>query len=455
MAQTYDDKSVAVGRVTAGTDQRDLSLIQHQLRYYGIRGRTSRLRVWQRPDACSILTPMPPLPRLAPAAPTRGDGAVVDRSPFWIGSAASSGLRLHLPGIAERHASITEREDGFYLTPYSGVTTVRVGGHGISAATRLSDADVIEFAPAARYEFVTGANRAKPVAAADPEPVYAPEAPRRARWWKRRRRAGSTGVGFPIWAWLAIALIVAAGAYGASLLVTTIRSAASSPDGPPPLTEAEGRLYDSLMVESTRSLERGATLLDLGLQEEGLRQLADAITVLDASPLARNPWVEPSINTVAKAVRDVYQAHRLNPPAGLRRAGGKLADLSKTLSSNLTAEQFRQAVDRVQDAFEVAHQRRFTITGQDHAEHVSLYGKGSALDIRVRDLSTEQVRFLIDGFGRAGIRVKDFSTDAILQAQIQAARARGWDDRAGTGLHLHIDRFRDRRDRWTVTSGGP
>ncbi len=397
---------------------------------------------------------MPAPPRLAPAAPTRGEAAVVDRSPFWIGSSASSTLRLHLPGIADRHASITEREDGFYLTPFSSATTVRVGGRQISAATRLSDADIIEFAPAARYEFVTGAVRAKPVEP-DPAPVYAPEAPRRARWWKRRRRAGSARVGFPIWAWLAIGLIVAAGVYGASLLVRTVRSAAGGPEGPPPLTEAEGRLYDSLMVESTRSLERGATLLDLGLQEEGLRQLADAITVLDASPIARNPWVEPSINTVAKAVRDIYQAHRLNPPAGLRAAGGKLADLSQTLSSNLTADQFRQAVDRVQTAFQAAHSRPFTITGQDHAEHVSLYGKGSALDIRVRDLSTEQVRFLIDAFGRSGIRVKDFSTDAILQAQIQAARARGWNDRAGTGLHLHIDRFRDRRDRWTVTAGGP
>lgn len=375
----------------------------------------------------------------------------MDRSPFWIGASASSALRLHLPGMAERQASITEREDGFYLTPFSSATVVRVGGRQISAATRLSDADVIEFAPAARYEFVTGAVRVKPVER-EPEPEYAPEAPRRPPWWKRKRRAGSAQVGFPLWAWLAIALIVAAGVYGASLLVRTVRSATGAPQGPPPLTEAEGRLYDSLMVESTRSLERGATLLDLGLQEEGLRQLADAITILDASVIARNPWVEPSINTVAKAVRDIYEAHRLNPPAGLRAAGGKLADLSQTLSSNLTADQFRQAVDRVQGAFEAAHSRQFTITGQDHAEHVSLYGKGSALDIRVRDLSTEQVRFLIDAFGRSGIRVKDFSTDAILQAQIQAARARGWNDRAGTGLHLHIDRFRDRRDRWTVTA---
>jgi hypothetical protein len=49
-----------------------------------------------------------------------------------------------------------------------------------------------------------------------------------------------------------------------------------------------------------------------------------------------------------------------------------------------------------------------------------------------------------------GIRVKDFSDDAILQAQIRSARAAGLADRAGTGLHLHVDRFPNRRDRWTV-----
>jgi hypothetical protein len=53
----------------------------------------------------------------------------------------------------------------------------------------------------------------------------------------------------------------------------------------------------------------------------------------------------------------------------------------------------------------------------------------------------------------AGIRVKDFSTDSVLQAQIQSAIKAGLADRAGTGVHLHVDRFADRHDRWTTGSG--
>jgi hypothetical protein len=49
-----------------------------------------------------------------------------------------------------------------------------------------------------------------------------------------------------------------------------------------------------------------------------------------------------------------------------------------------------------------------------------------------------------------GIRVKDFSDDAVLRAQIRSAHAAGLSARAGTGLHLHVDRFPNRRDRWTV-----
>ena len=67
-------------------------------------------------------------------------------------------------------------------------------------------------------------------------------------------------------------------------------------------------------------------------------------------------------------------------------------------------------------------------------------------------MSREQTGYLIAGFGAVGIRVKDFSDDVILQRQIRAAVAAGLADRAGTGLHLHIDRFRDRRDRYTVTA---
>ena len=125
--------------------------------------------------------------------------------------------------------------------------------------------------------------------------------------------------------------------------------------------------------------------------------------------------------------------------------------MSLSLGSKLTSDQFKQAVDEAQLAFQAQFQRAFEITGRDHPEHLSLYGPGSAFDVRTRDLSASQVQFLIQRFGERGIRVKDFSLDAVLLAQIQAAIKRGVPDRAGTGKHLHIDRFRDRRDKYTVT----
>jgi hypothetical protein len=61
---------------------------------------------------------------------------------------------------------------------------------------------------------------------------------------------------------------------------------------------------------------------------------------------------------------------------------------------------------------------------------------------------------VVDACRQRGIRVKDFSQDSILQLQVAAAKRAGLLDRAGTGLHLHIDRFAGRRDRWTVTTSG-
>ena len=94
--------------------------------------------------------------------------------------------------------------------------------------------------------------------------------------------------------------------------------------------------------------------------------------------------------------------------------------------------------------------REIVVTGRDHAEHLALYGAGGAVDLRVRDLTPGQVAYAVAELRRAGVRVKDFSSDAVLRAQVAAARAAGLADRAGTGLHLHADRFLDRTDRWTV-----
>jgi hypothetical protein len=205
------------------------------------------------------------------------------------------------------------------------------------------------------------------------------------------------------------------------------------------------------MADASRSIERGSTLLELGLATPALEEFAGAIAAFEGSILAQNKYVRPTIEGLAATVHDIYQYYRIATPAAFARASGRRMDFSRSLPARLSVDQFRVAVDRVGMGFKRKYGRTIEITGADHPEHLSLYGPGGALDIRVKNLSREQVSFLIAGFGAVGIRVKDFSDDVVIQRQIQAAIAAGLADRAGTGLHLHIDRFRDRRDRYTVT----
>ena len=60
------------------------------------------------------------------------------------------------------------------------------------------------------------------------------------------------------------------------------------------------------------------------------------------------------------------------------------------------------------------------------------------------------VLMMVAAFTGKRVRVKDFSSDQVLAAQVAAAIRAGRPDVAGTGVHLHVDRFRDRNDRWTV-----
>jgi len=390
-------------------------------------------------------------PRLVPVAPTQGDATAVDRSPFWIGGAASAALKVYLPGIADRHASITEREDGFYLAPFSPSTAIRLDGQPVTGAVKLRDAAVIELGPAARYEFVTGEVRAKPKVEAPPEPVYEGAEPSRRAWWSRRRtRHRRRGAGFPLWGWALVGVVTVAMFFVGARVYRLISDARQEPLPPAALNQFEGQLYDELMVQATTHIERGATLLDLGLKDAAGRELAAAITTFDQSVIRDNPWVQQGLDAIKKTVEDLYRYNKLELPPGMRRAPRKTFDLSANLSANLNPEQFVGAVEQIRTAYRAQFRDTVVITGRDHPEHLSLYGKSSAMDVRVRGLRPDQVQFLIDGFGGRGIRVKDFSKDQVLQAQIQAAIRAGVPDRAGTGVHLHIDRYRDRSDRWTV-----
>ncbi|MEZ4455793.1 MAG: FHA domain-containing protein [Gemmatimonadales bacterium] len=268
---------------------------------------------------------MAPLPKLVPAAPTRGEPVDVDRSPWWIGSSAGSALRVYLPGVADRHASITEREDGYYLSPMPGAA-IMLNGRPVSAATRLTDGVIVEISPAARWEFVTGEPRI--VAAPEPEAEAAPEYAAlepsgKKMGWSRRRRIRSNRAGFPLWGWAAILLLVAALGFGIRTVVTALRSSNAEPEIQAPITATEQQLYDSLMVESTRNVERGATLLDRSARRSA-RQFALAINVLEAKRRARSEW---SSRASARSSRRCGTSARIAPksPSGIQAVRGKLA----------------------------------------------------------------------------------------------------------------------------------
>ncbi len=391
---------------------------------------------------------MAPLVRLVPVPPTPGAPVTVDRSPFWIGSGGNAALQSSLPGVAERHASITVQADSLYLSPFPGAPPPRIGGRPVTRSTQLRDRDRIEIGPVGKWDVAIGDVRPEPAAPAPPL-AAAPRPP--AVQPSRPRPAASPQGRFPRWATallVALALVAIVGAYIGYQAWSNAQAVAGQPADS--FTAREIQLYDSLMTESSRSIERGSTLLELGLRDAAREEFALALAAFEKSLLADNRFVRPTIEALAATVSEVYRFNRLDAPAAFSRGGGRRMDLSKNLPARLSTDQFRVAVEQVRLGFRRRFTRDIEITGADHPEHLSLYGPGGALDIRVKNLSREQTGFLIAGFGAVGIRVKDFSSDDILQRQIRAAMAAGLADRAGTGLHLHIDRYRDRRDRYTV-----
>lgn len=388
-------------------------------------------------------------PKLVPSAPTQGPEVPVAGSPFWIGTAADAGIRLFLPGIAERHVSILEREDGYWVSPSRSDAAPRVNGQPADAPRRLRHGDVLELAPGVIYRFDTGA--APP--AAPPPPRRAPQALEEPRARPPRRRQGglvdrkSRRV-----RWMrraAVAAAVALGVVAVVLAVSTLRRREAVQSS---ISEADAAQIDSLMMVSYERVERGTALLGMGLRNDALREFAGAVNVLQASRWGRNEYVRPRILRLEAAIVAVYRDQKVAVPSAYRAvaAAPPPPPPSAAPRGSLTPAEFASAVEATQVEFAARYGRQIEVTGRDHGEHVMLYGVGGALDLRVRDLTREQIVFAIQAFNRRGVRVKDFSDDAVLQAQVASALRRNRRDLMGTGLHMHIDRFANRWDRWTT-----
>lgn len=103
---------------------------------------------------------------------------------------------------------------------------------------------------------------------------------------------------------------------------------------------------------------------------------------------------------------------------------------------------FQQRFTELQKRFREKYERDITLTGADHAEHRRLYGAGSAYDIRVRDLSREQVKFIIATGNALDLRIKDFSTwESVAAHNARSLKLGRPSDTFATGIHLHIDRM--------------
>lgn len=108
----------------------------------------------------------------------------------------------------------------------------------------------------------------------------------------------------------------------------------------------------------------------------------------------------------------------------------------------LAADAFQSKFIDLRARFQEKYGRDLTITGADHSEHRRLYGSGSAYDIRVRDLTREQVKFIIATGSQLGLRIKDFSTWESVAAHNARTLMLGRPlDTLATGVHLHIDRM--------------
>jgi hypothetical protein len=161
----------------------------------------------------------------------------------------------------------------------------------------------------------------------------------------------------------------------------------------------------------------------------GLRELVEKINRYETSSITANAsggWKTQEFDgRPAEDRADVAEAQEFDIPTG-----------------PLTSADFQSRFNELRKSFRGMYGRDMTLTGADHGEHTRLYGRGSAYDIRVRDLNREQVNYIIATGNKLGLRIKDFST----WDKVAAHNARSFSlgrplDTYATGIHLHIDRM--------------
>ncbi len=378
-------------------------------------------------------------PPLAPVSyPLRG-------ATMRIGRGVDAGVRVEHPLVDARHAMLLEREDGWWLAATAG--RVQLNGQSFGGEHRLAHGDRLTLAPGATLRFDSAI-----VAVTPREPPHTAPPVRRARRrrWRMPRLSMPSLSWHGIAPWLAVTLLlIMMGGFG----WYAWRTWGAQPDlrGPQaPLTREQASQFDSLLTVAYDHIERGQVLVEYGANTSALDEFATGIAAITASSLRNVPYVQQRVEALRASVADIYRTRNLSVPGTYAAAKRTVSLATSGLRAALSVPQFATAFAALQAAFVARYNAKLVVTGSDHPEHRSLYGPGGALDLRSSTLKPDQVQFVVNEARARGIRVKDFSQDAILRAQIAAAIKAGLADRAGTGLHLHIDRFANRRDRYTV-----
>ena len=175
-------------------------------------------------------------PVLTPVAPTRGAAQPITASPTWIGSASNCHLQLQLPGVADHHLALLEREDGWWASEGKGRTSIN--GQPLSGTRLLADGDVIDIVAGCRYEFSSGVPRAQRRAEEPAEVAVKIAKPRRVH------RPGGGRAWGPYVAVAALLLLLGIGGY--ALYVALVKAEKS----PEILTDQQAELFDRLLVEA-------------------------------------------------------------------------------------------------------------------------------------------------------------------------------------------------------------
>jgi hypothetical protein len=231
-----------------------------------------------------------------------------------------------------------------------------------------------------------------------------------------------------------------------SMLTLTAASAGAQ-------TGAATSRTDEILAGARQHLAKGEACLAAGNTDCARREFDEAIDFVfeQRVDVRSDPRLRAGFTEIIEKIyryetqTESAQAARLWKPQEYE--GRPAADEAEVAETDLpvgpmNAVEFQRRFALLRAAFREAYDRDITLTGADHGEHRRLYGRGSAFDIRVRDLTREQVVFIIGKGNELGLRIKDFSTWGRVAAHNARSAQLGRPlDTYATGVHLHIDRM--------------